>query len=86
VEHLNPDVLGRLGLSIENADREVDVYVRIPENPESVFGAAVQRDGLPVSDILQVWLDVSNHPVRGKAQAAEIQKKVLSRLFKKERA
>lgn len=86
LERLDSDVLGQLGLSIENADRQADVYVRIPENPESVFRAAVQRDGVPVSDILQVWLDVSNHPARGRAQAAEIRKKVLFRLFKKERA
>ena len=86
LERLDPDALGQLGLSVENADRQPDVYVRIPENPESVFRGAVQRDGVPVSDILQVWLDVSNHPARGKAQAAEICKKVLSRLFKKERA
>lgn len=86
LERLDPDALRLLGLSVENADHKADVYVRIPENPESVFRAAVERDGLPVSDILQVWLDVSNHPARGKVQADEIRKRVLSRLFKKERA
>jgi hypothetical protein len=86
LERLDPDALAQLGLSVENADRQADVYVRIPENPESVFRGAVQRDGVPVSDILQVWLDVSNHPARGKAQADEIRKRVLSRLFKKDRA
>jgi len=86
LERLDPDALGQLGLSLENADRQADVNVRIPENPESVFRAAVQRDGVPVSDIVQVWLDVSNHPARGRAQADEIRKSVLSRLFKKERA
>jgi hypothetical protein len=85
LERLDSDVLGQLGLSIENADRQADVYVRIPENPESVFRGAVQRDGVPVSDILQVWLDVSSHPARGKAQAAEIRKKALFRSFKKGR-
>ncbi|MGA8619593.1 MAG: hypothetical protein WB660_13890 [Candidatus Sulfotelmatobacter sp.] len=86
LERLDPNALGQLGLSVENAERQADVYMRIPENPESVFRSAVQRDGVPVSDILQVWLDVSNHPARGKAQADEIRKRVLSRLFKKERA
>jgi hypothetical protein len=86
LEHLDSDVLGQVGLSVENADRQADVYIRIPENPESVFRAAVQRDGVPISDILQVWLDVSNHPARGRAQSDEIRKKVLSRLFKRERA
>ncbi len=50
--------------------------MRIPENPEAVFRAAVQRDGLPISNILKVWIDVSNHPARGKAQAAEIRKRI----------
>jgi hypothetical protein len=86
LERLDSDVLGQLGLSVENANRQADVFIRIPENPESVFRAAVQRDGVPVSDILQVWLDVSNHPVRGRAQVDEIRKRILSRLFKKERA
>jgi hypothetical protein len=85
LEHLDSDVLGQLGLSVENADHQVDVYVRIPENPESVFRGAVQRDGVPVSDVFQIWLDVSNHPARGRAQADEIRKKALFRLFKKER-
>src|SRR5216684_1222030 len=86
LERLDPDVLGQLGLSVENADRQADLYVRIPENAESVFRGAVERDRVPVSDILQVWLDVSNHPARGRAQADEIRKRVLSRSFKKERA
>jgi hypothetical protein len=86
LERLDPEALGQLGLSVENADRQADVYLRIPENHESVFRGAVQREEVPVSDILQVWLDVSNHPARGKAQAVEIRKKVLSGLFKKERA
>ena len=28
---------------------------------EAVFRAAVMRQGVPVSDVLQVWLDVSTH-------------------------
>jgi len=34
-----------------------------------------------VSDILQVWLDVSQHPSRGKEQADLIWRKILSRAF-----
>jgi hypothetical protein len=85
LERLDPDALCDLGLSVENSDHQADVHVRIPENPESVFRAAIEQDGVPVSDILQVWLDVSNHPARGKAQADEIYKRVLSGLFKKGR-
>ena len=44
-----------------------------------VFSAAfVRKDGVPVSDILQVWLDVSEHPSRGKEQADLIWRRILS--------
>jgi hypothetical protein len=57
-----------------------DVYVRIPSAPQSVFRGAVRRDDVLASDILQVWLDVTDHPARGRAQALEIERKVLHQL------
>jgi hypothetical protein len=60
--------------------------VRIPDNLEAVFPAAVERHGVPVFDVLQFWLDVANHPSRGRAQADEIRKKALSQSFKRGRA
>lgn len=78
MERMESEVLSRLGLSIEVADRYPDVYLRIPRNDEAVFRAAVQREGVPVADIIQVWLDVSNHPARGKEQAEEIWRRVLA--------
>jgi len=86
LERLDEESLSQLGLSMENADRHADAYVRIPENPEAIFRAAVKRNGIPIADILQVWLDVSNHPARGRAQAEIIGKRVLSKLLKKGRA
>jgi hypothetical protein len=85
LERLDLDVLRRLGLSVEDADRRADVQIRIPSNKESVFRAAVLREGLPVSDVLQVWLDVSAHPARGRAQADQIRQRVLKPLFGKQR-
>lgn len=84
IERLDAEVLQRLELSSENADRNADVFVRVPKNQEAVFRASVQRDGLPVADILQVWLDVANHPVRGKEQAEQIWKRILAPCFRKE--
>jgi len=78
LEHLSAPALEELGLSIEHAKGQPDAYVRIPENKEAVFRAAVQRQAVPVSDILQVWLDVSNHPARGKEQADQIWKRILA--------
>ena len=79
LERLNAAVLKDLGLS-GNAEEEeeADLYVRIPGNRESAFRGVVRKDGVPVSDILQVWLDVSEHPSRGKEQADLIWRRILS--------
>jgi len=81
LESLDREVLSRMGLSPEGAEQRPDVYVRIPAFRESVFRAVVVRDGVPVADILQVWLDVSSHPARGEAQAEEIRHRVLAPIF-----
>lgn len=78
LEHLSVPALEQLGLSVEDAKGQPDAYVRVPENKEAVFRAVVQHQGVPVSDILQVWLDVSNHPARGKEQAEQIWKRILA--------
>src|SRR6266851_972662 len=78
LERLNAEVLKDLGLSGDAEEREADLFVRIPGNRESVFRGVVRKDGVPVSDILQVWLDVSQHPSRGKEQADLIWRRILS--------
>jgi hypothetical protein len=85
LENLDRGVLSRMGLSPEGAERAPDVYVRIPAFRESVFRGAVEREGVPVADILQVWLDVSSHPARGAAQAEEIRRRVLAPILEKNR-
>jgi hypothetical protein len=86
LERLDREALAQLGMSVEDAERRPDAIVRAPENPESVFRAAVCRDEVLISDILQVWLDVSNHPARGPDQAKIIARKVLAKLFSQGRA
>ena len=86
IERIDQEVLRDLGLSLEPAGRKPDVFVRVPKYPEAVFRAAVEHDGVPVSDILQVWLDVSNHPARGKDQANLLRKRVLSQILDKAQA
>ena len=83
LERLDLDVLQKLGLSLEDSDRPADVFVRIPSNKEAVFRASVVRDDLPVSDILQVWLDTSASPARGREQADAIRRRMLKPLFGK---
>jgi hypothetical protein len=85
LESLDRDVLKRMGLSPEGAEQRPDVYVRVPAFRESIFRAAVVRDGVPVADVLQVWLDVGSHPARGEEQAEEIRHRVLAPIVGEER-
>ena len=52
--------------------------------PESVFRGAVQVRGARVSDILQVWLDVSSHPARGSEQADHLARTVLAPVMERD--
>ena len=52
--------------------------------PESVFRGAVQVQGARVSDVLQVWLDVSSHPARGSEQADHLARTVLADVMGRE--
>ena len=58
-----------------------EIIVRQAVSPQSVFRGAVQHDGLLVSDVIQVWLDVANHPSRGEEQANLIYEKTLRPLI-----
>lgn len=83
MERVDPAVLEKWGLSLEDAEHSPDAFIRIPANPEAVFRAAVVKDGVPCADILQVWLDVSEHPSRGRVQADEIARRALGPLLGK---
>lgn len=48
---------------------------------QSVFRGIVSHNDLPISDIIQVWLDVSSHPSRGQEQADLIRRRVLDRVL-----
>jgi hypothetical protein len=78
LERMNQDALESLGLSANGAEEHPDVYIRIPGNREVVFRGAVVKDGVPVSDIVQVWLDVAHHPSRGREQADLIWRRILA--------
>jgi hypothetical protein len=78
-----PDMvaLEAIGLVKANVNDAVQVVVRIPRWRRAVFRAAVDRNGVLVSDILQLWLEVSEHPARGAEQADEIWRRVLRPAF-----
>jgi hypothetical protein len=60
---------------------EPDVIVRQAPALQSVFRGAVLNGDVRVSDVLQVWLDVSSHPSRGQEQAELIRRRVLGKVI-----
>jgi hypothetical protein len=60
---------------------EPDVVVRQAPAVQSVFRGAVSSGDARVSDVLQVWLDVSSHPSRGREQADLIRRRVLGKVI-----
>nr|WP_315191757.1 RpiR family transcriptional regulator [uncultured Albidiferax sp.] len=54
-----------------------DLIVRQAMAPGATFKGAVRQGGILCADIIQVWLDVSNHPSRGQEQADHIYNTVL---------
>jgi hypothetical protein len=60
---------------------EPDVIVRQAPAVQSVFRGAVLSGDVLVSDVLQVWLDVSSHPSRGQEQAELIRRRVLGKVI-----
>lgn len=54
-----------------------DFIVRKAMAPKATFKGAVRQGGTLCADIIQVWLDVSNHPSRGQEQADHIYNTVL---------
>jgi len=81
LEWLDHEALRRLGLAPAAPGHDVDVFVRQPPARESVFRGAVRRDRVAVADIIQTWLDISEHPARGAEQAKDIRRRALKSLF-----
>jgi len=78
VDRLDSDALGRMGVVAAGPGERLDLILRRPAARTSVFGAMVENaNGLRCADILQVWLDVSAHPSRGREQADFIYRRVI---------
>jgi hypothetical protein len=77
IEHVSNDVLQRFGFRLAEPGEAADVMVREPRYPESLFRGAQDRDGVPVADVLQCWLDVADNPARGEEMAAHLFERVI---------
>jgi len=78
VDDLSEATLRRLNLVRAEPNQASQVILRKSRWPESVFRAAVEKGGQPTTDILQCWLDVSQHPARGAEQANVLWTRVLA--------
>jgi hypothetical protein len=58
-----------------------DIILRQAPAPQSVFRGLVRPGGIASCDVLQVWVDVSSHPSRGREQADLIRKRLLNRII-----
>jgi hypothetical protein len=63
-------------LTIAPSFEGADIIVRQALSSKSIFRGAVHHDSLAISDVIQVWLDVANHPSRGEEQASLIYEKI----------
>jgi hypothetical protein len=73
-------------MRVPDDDDHRDVVLRMPAFPQSVFRGAVARGNRQICDVLQVWLDVSDHPARGREQADVIFRKVLKPMIERANA
>jgi hypothetical protein len=60
-----------------------DLILRQASAPQSVFRGLVRAHSVPVCDVIQVWLDVSEHLSRGAEQADLIWQRILQPLVRK---
>jgi hypothetical protein len=82
VPRLDASALGAWKSVVPAAPGEApDVIVRQAPAVQSVFHGAVLQGDVRVSDVLQVWLDVSSHPSRGQEQAELIERRVLGKVI-----
>jgi hypothetical protein len=66
------------GLVPARPGEPAQVIVKRANAPQSLFRGAVRVKEIPVSDVLQIWLDASAHPSRGAEQAKLLEQKVLT--------
>ena len=67
---------------VESQNPVAPVILLQPRHRRSVFGGVSRIDGVPVCDILQVYLDLYHLPDRGREQAEFIQERMLEPIIR----
>jgi hypothetical protein len=83
LEDISDDSLRHFALERAPAD-QARVRVIQPRWPEALFRGIVMRrtrtgNLVPTADVVQTWLDVLDHPVRGRELAGELEREVLAK-------
>jgi len=81
-EAVETNAIRAAGLADVLPGQQPDMILRIPREKESVFRGAAAVEGVRVSDPLQVWLDVSSYPARGREQADLIFRQVIKPMIR----
>jgi hypothetical protein len=84
VERIGPATLSAFkNLRPCESGERPELILRQAPTPQSVFRGSVRPDDMASCDVLQVWVDVSLHPSRGREQADLIRKRVLERVIER---
>jgi len=67
---------------VPSGDPGAPIVLLRPRHPRSVFGGVSRLDGVPVCDILQVYLDLCHLPDRGREQADFVNERMLGTLLR----
>jgi hypothetical protein len=77
VDKLSPELIKAMKLTSAQPGEVIDVFLRQHPYPNTVFRGVQVQGGVPVTDLLQCWLDVGEHPARGEEMGQVLYQKVL---------
>jgi len=72
-----------LGVELRRrSEQPPDLFLRMPYSSRAVFRCRIIRDGCPVTDVVQAYVDLLSHPTRGAEQAEVFWEKYLQHSLK----
>lgn len=75
------NIANALNLVPAEVPDDADLFLAEPKYPRSVFGGRIEKEGIPICDILQCYLDLFHFPDRGREQANFIYETIISRIL-----
>lgn len=77
---LEPSQLEPFGF-VADSSGKMDLVLRTPRFPESLYRGLVRVNGKPVTDVIQCWLDATHYRIRGQEQADYLWRHVFEKSF-----